>query len=99
MITKELIDQHFELMGKKAKDKITGFKGVVDSVCFDLYGCIQVSLRPPLDKDGKVPDGRWFDVTRITVTSKTPVIELPNYSNGYIAEGRKGPADKPDREV
>lgn len=33
------INQHFELLGKEAEDKITKFKGVVASLSFDLYGC------------------------------------------------------------
>lgn len=85
---------HIELLGYKAIDKITGFKGIIDSVCFDLYGCIQVSLKPPMGKDGKVPEGYWFDVTRLKVGTKR-IVELPNFYAGYVAEGRKGPAQKP----
>jgi hypothetical protein len=31
-------ERHIELLGLKAKDRITGFSGVIDSVCFDLFG-------------------------------------------------------------
>ena len=87
--------KHIELLGHKAEDKITGFKGTIESVCFDLYGCIQVSLKPLTDKDGKVPEGYWFDVTRVKVDTKNRVVDLPNFYEGYVAEGRKGPAQKP----
>jgi len=90
---------HIELLGFKAKDKITGFEGTIDSVCFDLYGCIQVSLKPPMDNDGKIPDGYWVDVTRIKITNKNRIVELPNFYEGYVAEGRKGAADKPMRST
>ena len=89
------IEQHLSLLGKKVKDRVSGFAGVVNSICFDLYGCIQASVAPPLNKEGKLQDSFWFDVTRLTVTNSTPVMELPDFVKGYIAEGRKGPADKP----
>jgi len=88
-------ERHIELLGYKAKDKVTGFKGVIDSVCFDAYGCIQVSIKPPLDKDGRIPESYWFDVTRCTVDEKKRVIDMPNFYEGYVAEGRKGAAVKP----
>lgn len=87
--------KHIDLLGHSAKDKITGFSGVIDSVCFDLYGCVQASLKPKIDSSGKVPDGYWFDVTRLKITSTKKVVDSPNFAEGYIAEGRKGPADKP----
>ena len=49
-----------ELLGFRAEDRVTGFKGVVTSVSFDLYGCIQVALNPGMNKDGKLEDGHWF---------------------------------------
>jgi len=33
--------------------------------------------------------------TRLTVLSHDPVMAPPNFDSGYIAEGRKGPAEKP----
>ena len=61
------LQEHVDTLGFKAKDKVTGYKGVVSSVSFDLYGCIQVVLTPPCGKDGKQEDGRWFDIQRIEV--------------------------------
>jgi hypothetical protein len=89
------IQEHMELLGMKVSDKVTGFKGVVTSVSFDLYGCIQAIVTPEVSKEGKQEDSRWFDVQRLTVTGKAPVMALPNYEYGYVAEGRKGPAEKP----
>jgi hypothetical protein len=87
--------KHIELLGYKAQDKVTGYKGVIDSVCFDLYGCVQVSLKPPMDKDGKIQSGHWFDVTRLEINTKKRIVDMPNFYEGYVAEGRKGPAEKP----
>jgi len=78
-----------ELLGMKVVDKVTEFKGVVTSISFDLYGCIQVLVSPGTDEQGKYRDSRWFDTQRLRVTSKKPVMERPNF------EGEKGPVEKP----
>jgi len=86
--------KHFDLLGKKAKDKVTGFTGVITSLSFDLYGCIQVVVTPKAEKK-EVKDGHWFDVTRLEILDSTPVLPVPDFDSGYVAEGNKGPADKP----
>ena len=92
------VEQHIALLGMKVVDKVTGFRGVVASVSFDLYGCIQAVVTPACGKAGKQEDGRWFDVQRLTVTSKEPVMPVPSYEAvGAVADGRKGPAEKPAR--
>lgn len=89
------IEKHLNLLGFKVEDKVTGFKGVVASVSFDLYGCVQAIVNPGVDKDGKTRDQCWFDIARLTVTSKAPVMDRPNYDFGLVAEGKKGAAEKP----
>ena len=89
------VQKHMELLGMKATDKVTGFKGVVTSVSFDLFGCIQAVLTPEAGEQGRQEDSRWYDVTRLRVTGKKPVMDLPNYEYGYVAEGRKGAAENP----
>lgn len=92
------MNKHFDLLGYKAKDKITGFKGVISSLSFDLYGCIQAVIQPECDKNSiKIEDGRWFDVTRIEILSKKRVMNIPDYTKGYISEGFKGCAEKPNK--
>ena len=84
-----------KLLGHKVEDKVTGFKGVVSSLSFDLYGCVQAVVTPAASEDGSLSNGCWFDVTRLDVTSKEPVMDLPDFNQGYIAQGKKGCADKP----
>ena len=88
-------DKHFNLLGLKAKDVVTGFKGVITSLSFDLYGCINVLVTPESDKDGKRGESYWYDVARIKTTSKKPVMELPDFNAGYVSDGKKGPEEKP----
>ena len=89
------IQKHIELLGMKAEDKVTGFKGVVTSVSFDLFGCIQAVLTPEAGEQGKQEDSRWYDVIRLRVKEKKPVMSLPNYEYGYVSDGYKGAAPKP----
>lgn len=93
-----LIKKHLDLLGYEVKDKMSDMKGVVASVAFDLYGCIQADVRPrELDKDGKIQSGWWMDVSRLVVISKTPLMEQPNFVWGEVAEGKKGPANLPPK--
>jgi hypothetical protein len=88
-------NEHYELLGLKAKDAVTGFHGVITTVSFDLYGCVQAIVTPPVDGKGEMPDSRWFDVTRLIIQNRKPVMQRPDFQEGYIAEGRKGCSDKP----
>lgn len=89
------IKNHLKLLGLRVEDRVTGLKGVVASVSFDLYGCVQAIVNPGLDKDKKPKDQLWFDVSRLKVLSDTPVMQLPNFDFGPQAEGRQGAAEKP----
>ncbi len=50
---------------------------------------------PPVDEKGEKKNGEWFDVARLDVTHAIPVMNVPDFSMGYIAEGNKGSAEKP----
>lgn len=89
------IKKHIEKLGLKVEDKVTGVAGVITSVGFDLYGCVQAVVSPGLKADGTIADPLWFDIGRLRVISETPVMEQPNFDFGPIAEGKKGPAEKP----
>lgn len=88
-------DSHFKFLGLKVKDYVTGFERVATTLSFDLYGCIQVIVTPPVDSKGTTPDCKWFDINRVEVLNKKPVMQRPNFSEGYISDGKKGCADKP----
>ena len=89
---------HFELLGKKVKDRVTGFSGVVTSVCFDLYGCIQAAVSPGMKPDmSGLLEAMWFDVNRLEVTDPVAVMPPPSFdwTGPAIANGEKGSAEKP----
>ena len=85
---------HLGMLGKNARDKVTGFSGVVVSVAFDLYGCVTALIHPGLDKDGGMREQQWFDVSRL-IPGAFSVMQPPDFFVGDIAEGKKGPAANP----
>ena len=93
-----IIKKHLDLLGLKVKDRVSDFEGVVISISFDLYGCVQADVRPfTTDKDGLVKQGMWFDISRLKPVSKKPLMDPPNFEWGEIAEGKKGPANLPQK--
>ena len=93
-----LIKKHLDLLGYKVKDKVSDYEGVVASISFDLYGCIQADVRPMgLNKDGHLIQGSWLDVSRLKVVSKKPLMTQPDFELGDIAKGKKGPASLPSK--
>lgn len=91
------LKKHLDLLGMPVKDRVSGFVGVVTSVGFDLYGCIQAIVNPGTDSAGKPQDSHWFDVNRLEVTGDAPVMPRPEFdwSPQAISAGDKGPAEKP----
>jgi hypothetical protein len=66
-------------LGFEVRDRITGLRGVVASVSFDLYGCVQALVTPMASKDGKPLESYWFDTKRLAGVSKAPVMEVPQF--------------------
>jgi hypothetical protein len=94
-----LIGKTIDLLGQRARDKVTGFEGVIECVSFDLYGCVQITLRPGLDEKGLPKDGRWFDVARMDIIDAVPIMPVPDFEGRATepAAYDHGPADKPAR--
>ncbi len=53
-------------LGKKARDKITGFEGIITARITYLYGCDQYGISPKA-VDGKVGDTCYFDEGRVEI--------------------------------
>lgn len=58
------------LLGKKAKDKVTGFEGIIVTKLICLFGCAQYGLTPPVDDKGKKYDTQYFDEGRLEITGE-----------------------------
>ena len=57
-------------LGKKGKDKITGFAGILTSRCEFLTGCNRYCIQPTELKDGKPIDGIYFDEAQIEIVGE-----------------------------
>lgn len=84
------VEKHLSLLGLKVRDRVTGIEGIVGTIGFDLYGCIQAIVNRGLDKEGKIIDQVWLDVSRLEILHSVPVMSPPNFQYGPQAEGRQG---------
>ena len=62
-----------EMLGKPAKDKITGLQGIITAKVVYVSGCIQYCIQPPIDKDGKLVESNYFDEGRIEIVSSEKI--------------------------
>lgn len=90
------IKKHLAKLGYKAKDRVTGLEGVIVSISFDLFGCVQALVDPGMDKDGKRKEQAFMDLNRLEVLGKAPVMEQPDFdwtsTPEAVATGKHGPA-------
>ncbi len=63
-----------------------------------LVNAVQV-YKARLKKDGEIGESVWFDISRLKITSKKPVMEVPDFNNVNISEGGKGPAEKTPMKI
>ena len=75
-------------LGDRAKDKVTGFSGIVIAKTTWLHGCERITIQPEkLDKEGKVKETQTFDynqveVVKSSVVKATPVVERQKAPGG-----------------
>ena len=57
-------------LGNKVKDKVSGLTGIATSRVEYLNGCVQYCIKPPVDKDGKLIEGEYFDEEQVAFVGK-----------------------------
>ena len=57
-------------LGVEARDKVTGFKGIVTGKAEYLTGCTQYGIVPKTGKTGSMKSTEWFDENRLEVVGK-----------------------------
>lgn len=62
-------------LGLTAKDKVTGFTGVITSRIEYINGCIQYCVKPKMMEAGKMPDGEYLDEQQIEIVEGEVKIE------------------------
>ena len=56
-----------EILGKKVKDRITGFKGIAIGYAQHYTGCDTVGIKPQELHDGKPIEAIYFDIMRVEI--------------------------------
>lgn len=83
-------------LGSIMKDKVTGFEGMVATVGFDVYGCVQAVVVPTkLSKEGKRQDGEWFDIKRLVPVGAGKTVMPQPFSEQITVGEEKGAEPKP----
>ena len=82
--------QHYvNQLGLRVRDVVTGLEGVITSITFDLYGCVQALVSSGLDEKGETRPGQWFDLKRLVPQSDDPVMPVPTF--GHVPGGQELP--------
>lgn len=72
------------LLGYEGKDRITKQSGVISSIAFDLYGCIQVLLTPlKVENNTDIKVQGWFDINRIEIKKGKKIMEAYYFETKY----------------
>lgn len=66
------------MIGRTAKDKVTGFSGIVTGVVHYLTGCHQALVVPKVKEAHEMPTGQWIDVQRLECNREEPALEIDN---------------------
>lgn len=64
------------MIGRTAKDKVSGFTGVVTGVVYYITGCNQALVFPKVKEPHEMPTGQWIDVQRLECNREEQVIEV-----------------------
>ena len=66
-------------LGDLARDRITGYEGVVVAITTWLNGCVRISIQPrKLKEDGGYPKGETFDAHQVELVSAQVVVPDPS---------------------
>lgn len=68
-------------LGSQVESNITGFKGIVTARSENLNGCCRYWVQPRVDKEGKTPEGCWYDEGELVVKA-APKLKPKNQTRG-----------------
>ena len=76
-------------LGDKAKDKVTGFEGIMVAETQWLNGCTRMGLQSQVLKDGIPTEAQWFDAPQLEKLEDKLVIPGPRDTGGPIPIPRR----------
>ena len=79
-------------LGEEVEETVTGFRGVVTTISFELYNVPRVAVSPVDTDDSTVKKERgWFDVPRVEVVGEGVEGEFNDVQNSNV-ESESGPS-------
>lgn len=78
-------------LGMLARDKITGFKGVLTARVDPIDSCIQYVVFPKTDEKGAMQSGEWLDEGRVEIINDSE----PEFTREDVQSPRPGPGKLP----
>jgi hypothetical protein len=74
-------------LGDRARDKITGFEGIVIARTDWLYNCVRFVIQPSaLNKDGKPIESESFDEDQLELVVPEAAVEKQTKTGGPMPE-------------
>lgn len=74
-----------DLNGRRVRDLVTGFSGIVTGEVEYLTGCNQALVAPGLDDKGNIRAPEWLDIQRLEIVGGDPLV-LPAGGPGHDRE-------------
>ena len=85
-------------LGDRAKDIITGYRGIVVAITDWLMGCKRITIQSEELKDGSPVDSKTFDVGHIEVLDAGAIQDrIKNNDNVSNSEKPGGPRPEPSK--
>ena len=84
-----------EWKGKKVKDSISGFRGVLTARTEYINGCIQYEITPDDVVNGRIPPSVWMDEQRVEFLD--PIKKIRAKKKSWQQGSNGGPASPPSR--
>jgi hypothetical protein len=84
-------------LGQMVKDVITGLRGVAIARIEYMNGFVQYEVQPPVDKDGKWLDGKWFQEKNLA-SVKGAKAEVAAEVEPEIAAAEPEESDEPEMD-
>jgi len=75
-------------LGDKVKDKVTGFTGIAYAKTEYLNGCVQMDIKPRVDKDGRPQDGMCIDIEQLEKVGTKSVLVKKAGTGGAMKVSR-----------
>ena len=82
-----MTDAALKVLGRKVKDKITGFTGIVVARVEYLSGCTQLCVKPRVKPDDNIiPDGHYIDESRLDIIGDEVIVLNVEDPGGDMAD-------------